>query len=113
MRRRRLAVLMVCVMAVVLLTLSGAALAEKEAKGGQTQKAVASAAGQTVNINTATVEQLATLTGVGQEIAQRIVEYRQANGLFKSVEQLKNVKGIGDKILEKNMGRLTVGELAK
>ncbi len=54
-----------------------------------------------VNINTATVEVLQTLPGIGPTIAQRIVEYRQTHGPFKKVEDLLNVKGIGEKKLEK------------
>ncbi|MCS7252607.1 MAG: helix-hairpin-helix domain-containing protein [Armatimonadota bacterium] len=53
-----------------------------------------------VAINTATVEQLESLPGVGPALAQRIVEYRRRNGPFKSVEELLNVKGIGEKKLE-------------
>jgi competence protein ComEA len=56
-----------------------------------------------VNINTASVEQLSDgLNGVGMKRAQDIVKYREANGAFTSVEQLLAVKGIGDKVLEKN-----------
>lgn len=56
-----------------------------------------------VNINTATVEQLdMELNGVGPTIAQRIVEYRKAQGEFTQAEQLVEVKGIGDKTLSKN-----------
>ncbi|MFZ5564708.1 MAG: ComEA family DNA-binding protein [Thermodesulfobacteriota bacterium] len=113
MKGQKWAALVACLVAMVLLTLTGAAMAEKGETGEKAKVAVSEATGPMVNINTATVEELATLTGVGKEIAQRIVEYRQANGLFKNIEQLKNVKGIGDKILEKNMGRLTVGNLAK
>ena len=54
-----------------------------------------------VNINTATVEVLQTLPGIGPTIAQRIVEYRQTHGPFQKVEDLLNVKGIGEKKLEK------------
>ena len=53
------------------------------------------------------------LVGVGEAIAKRIIEYREANGLFKSVDDLTNVKGIGPKILSKNADRITVGSLAK
>jgi competence protein ComEA len=50
-----------------------------------------------VNINTATEQELDSLPGVGPVKAKAIVEYRKANGNFKSVDDLKNVKGIGDK----------------
>lgn len=50
----------------------------------------------TVNINTATVEQLTTLPGIGEATASKIIEYRKENGKFKKVEDLKNVPGIGD-----------------
>lgn len=49
-----------------------------------------------VNINTATEEQLEELTGIGESIAKRIIEYRKENGKFNSIEDIKNVSGIGD-----------------
>ena len=49
-----------------------------------------------VNINTATQSELENLPGVGEAIASRIIEYRQQNGKFNKVEDLQNVKGIGD-----------------
>jgi competence protein ComEA len=61
-----------------------------------------------VNLNTATVEQLATLPGVGEKTAQRIVEYRQKNGPFKKPEDLMNVKGIGEKSFLRLKNQLTV-----
>ena len=51
----------------------------------------------TINLNTATVEQLATLPGIGPKTAERIVEYRTKSGGFKKIEELMNVKGIGEK----------------
>lgn len=49
-----------------------------------------------VNINTANEEQLQELAGIGDSIAKRIVEYRKENGKFNSIEDIKNVSGIGD-----------------
>lgn len=55
----------------------------------------------TVNINTATSDELQTLDGIGPAMASRIIEYRQTNGNFTSVDDLGNVSGIGEKTLEK------------
>ena len=53
-----------------------------------------------VNINKATITELTQLPGVGESLAKRIIEYRNINGKFKSIEDLKNVSGIGEKKLE-------------
>ena len=63
-----------------------------------------------VNINSASVEQLVTLPGVGEKLAGRIVEYRQKSGGFKSAQELLNVQGIGEKNFNKIQGYLTVGD---
>ena len=52
--------------------------------------------GDKININTASKDQLTQLKGVGPVIADRIIEYRDKNGKFKTVEELTEVKGIGD-----------------
>lgn len=49
-----------------------------------------------ININTATVDELSTLSGIGKAIAERIVAYRMQNGKFENIEDIKNVIGIGD-----------------
>jgi competence protein ComEA len=62
-----------------------------------------------INVNTADVEMLAAgLNGVGPTIAQRIIEYREANGPFTSIEHLMEVRGIGEAILEKNLEELSI-----
>lgn len=61
-----------------------------------------------ININTATVAELDTLPGIGPAIAQRIVDYRAQNGAFKSSEELKKVRGIGDAMFEQVKELITV-----
>jgi len=52
---------------------------------------------KTLNLNTATIDQLETLPGIGRKTAERILEYRTKVGSFKKIEELMNVKGIGEK----------------
>jgi competence protein ComEA len=61
-----------------------------------------------VNINTATVQQLDELDGIGEVMAKRIVAYRGENGSFKSIDAVKNVSGIGDKIYAKIKDHITI-----
>jgi competence protein ComEA len=62
-----------------------------------------------VNINTATAEELATLPTIGEVIAQRIVDYRRANGPFQSLADLTAVEDIGEKRLEAILEYITIG----
>ena len=69
-----------------------------------------SAGAYRVNLNTADRKTLMTLSGIGEVLADRIIEWREAHGGFSRVEELTEVKGIGEKLLERNRERLTVGE---
>lgn len=62
----------------------------------------------TVNINAASVEELTQLKRIGPKYAEKIVAFREANGPFKSAEELVNVPGIGQKTLEVNAGLIVV-----
>ena len=62
-----------------------------------------------VNINTATEAELDALPGIGEAKAKAIVQYRNENGKFKSISDIKNVKGIGDGIFNDIKGLITVG----
>ena len=63
----------------------------------------------TVNLNTASKEELVALPGIGPAKAQAILDYRKSHGAFKAVEELKDVKGIGAKRYEKLKSEVTVG----
>ncbi|WP_078379630.1 helix-hairpin-helix domain-containing protein [Sutcliffiella halmapala] len=63
--------------------------------------------GAKININTATEEELTKISGVGPAKAKAIVTYRTENGLFKSIEEIVNVSGIGAKSLEKIKNEIT------
>ena len=62
-----------------------------------------------ININTASRSELMDLPGIGSSLSERIVDYRNTNGPFRSIEELRNVSGIGEKRYEAVMNRITVG----
>jgi comEA protein len=126
MNRTRL-MFVLALVAVFSLTVSGmatAATAEQAvkgaagaAKGAATDSAkdtavkatkATMAPAQKVNINTAKADELAKLPGIGKKIAADIVTYREKNGLFKSTEDLKKVKGIGDKKFGSLKDKITI-----
>jgi competence protein ComEA len=93
---------------VILLVLAQAWLgAQQKAQPARADGAAAPAA--TINLNTATADQLDSLPGIGPKVAARIIEYRTKNGPFKKIEDLMNVRGVGEKNFLKIKNRLTVG----
>lgn len=78
------------------------------ASGANVESQPQQAASGKVNINTAGVSELTSLDGVGDATAQKIIAYRQANGSFSSIEEIKKVSGIGDKKFEAIKDRITV-----
>lgn len=61
-----------------------------------------------VSLNNATIEELQTLTGIGESKAKAIITYRETKGQFKTIEDLKNVSGIGDAIFDKIKNQITI-----
>ena len=83
-----------------------AAAAQQQASARAAAKPPATAV---VNLNTASAAQLEALPGIGAKTAARIVEYRQKNGPFKKIEELMNVRGVGEKNFLKLKAQITVG----
>jgi len=81
-------------------TVSFLFLNPKAASAAESTTASKAGAVKLININTASTGELTNLKGVGEKTAQAIVEYRQKNGAFKAIEDIKNVTGIGDKKFE-------------
>jgi competence protein ComEA len=94
-----------CVVAMLVVLAGAAASADGQSKAGAKAAATVTTP---ININTATAAQLEALPGIGARTAQAIVEHRQKNGGFKKIEELMNVKGIGEKSFLKLKPMVTV-----
>ena len=102
--RHPMLVFFACAMALGLLSAPASVLAQGDRQPAKAQ----SAASAPVNLNTATIEQLQKLPGVGPATAKRIVEYRQKNGSFKKIEELMNIRGIAEKTFLRMKPLLTI-----
>jgi len=102
---------------VLSLAMFGVLMSAAPSLAGQTAKSAGAThtpaakpdAAAVVNINTATAAEFEALPGIGAKTAARIVEYRQKNGPFKKVEELMNVRGLGEKNFLKLKAQLTIG----
>lgn len=94
------------VIAAFLMVTSSFVLAAEKVSSDQSQNAAQ--VQQTININTADLETLTQLKGVGAKKAEAIIAWRDANGGFKSVDQLLEIKGIGESILESNREKIQI-----
>ncbi|MBZ5499015.1 MAG: helix-hairpin-helix domain-containing protein [Acidobacteriia bacterium] len=98
MRSKRMHLAWALILCLGLALAPAAALAQKS-KAISTEK---------VNLNTATAEQLQTLPGIGPALAKTIIEHRTKSGKFNKIEELLNVKGVGEKKFQKIKDRLVV-----
>jgi competence protein ComEA len=98
-----------CALMMVCVSMLAPVASQEKAAG---RKPAGAAAVAPVNLNTATAAQIASLPGVGPKAAQRIIEYRQKSGGFKKIEELMNVKGIGEKSFLKLKSLIVVTEKA-
>ena len=98
MRSKRMYLAWTLILCLGLVLAPATALAQK-AKPASSEK---------VNINSATAEQLQTLPGIGPALAKTIIEHRTKSGKFSKIEELLNVKGVGEKKFQKIKDRLIV-----
>jgi competence protein ComEA len=95
----------IMIAAIAAIALSAAAAG---AQGRATAPKATATAAAPVNLNTATMDQLATIPGIGVKTAERIIAYREKNGGFKKIEDLMNVSGVGEKSFLKMKPLITV-----
>lgn len=105
-RRTRMVRMFVASVALAAVTLVPVA-AGAQSKGSGQASAKPAVVG-TININTASAADLQRLPGIGAKTAGRVIEYRQKNGPFKKVEELMNVRGVGEKNFLKLKGQISV-----
>ena len=98
MRAKRMHQVLAFILCLGLALAPAAAMAQKS-KSTLTEK---------VNLNTATAEQLQTLPGIGPALAKTIIDHRAKSGKFAKIEELLNVKGVGEKKFQKIKDRLVV-----
>jgi competence protein ComEA len=96
------------VIAVLLVLGLGVATRAAQETARRSSAPAAASASAPINLNTASVAQLETLPGIGRSTAERILEYRQKNGSFKKVEDLMNVRGVGERSFLKLKPLVTV-----
>lgn len=97
-----------CVFAAILALVSASPVLAVENKPTQKAHHEVSQVQQAVNINTADIDTLVTLKGIGAKKAEAIIAWREANGGFTSVDQLLEVKGIGSALLDANRDKLRI-----
>ena len=89
-------------------TSSSGGVNSKEATNSIPNSSTTDTTSKKVNINTATQEELDTLPGIGPSIAAKIIDYREQNGKFNSIEEIKEVSGIGEAKYEKIKDSITI-----
>ena len=97
------------IFALVVCVLSAGAAAQQPSRGAK--PAAAGAGTEVINLNSSTAAQIAALPGIGLKTAELIVQYREKNGPFKKIEEIMNVKGVGEKSFLRIKDRLTVTAL--
>ena len=91
--------------ALVVCVVSASVSAQQPSRGARPAAATTT---EIVNLNTSSAAQIASLPGIGDKTAELIVQYREKNGPFKKIEEIMNVKGVGEKSFLRIKDRLTV-----